>query len=129
MALEVTDVFDRDGYIEVVLKGPYTTAEFPWVYDQVLRAVEGRREPRVLLNLLAVEGMPSLLDRFLFGQTASLTLPRTLKLAAVAAEPLLDPQRFGERVAQNRGAWVRVFGSMAEAVEWLRNDSELPPQV
>ncbi len=127
MAIEVAGIFERDGYVEVVLKGPYTTAEFPWAYDQVVRAVEKRPAPRVLLNLLAIEGTPTLLERFLFGQTASLTLPRTLKLAAVATEPLLDPQRFGEQVAQNRGAWVRAFGTVAEAVEWLRNDAE-PPQ-
>ena len=129
MAIEVAGVFPRDGYVEVVLKGPYTTAEFPWAYDQVLRAVERRPDARVLLNLLAVEGLPSVIDRFLFGQTASLTLPRTLKLAAVATEPILDPQRFGERVAQNRGAWVRVFGNAAEAVEWLLADTEPPPPI
>jgi hypothetical protein len=129
MPIELAGVFDRDGFVEVVLKGPYTTAEFPWAFQQVLQATERPHGTRLLLNLRDVEGMPTTLDRFEFGREASRTLPRTVKMAFFAGATLLDPDRFGERVARNRGLWVRAFLDPAQAVEWLFGDDDPPPPV
>jgi len=41
-------------------------------------------------------------------------------IALVASETLVDPRRFGELVARNRGLNVRVFTNMDEATAWLR---------
>jgi len=41
-------------------------------------------------------------------------------IALVATEALVDPRRFGEVVARNRGLNVRVFTDMDEATAWLR---------
>ncbi len=40
--------------------------------------------------------------------------------AHVLKEPVLDPQRFGETVALNRGMNVRTFDNLEDALAWLR---------
>lgn len=42
-------------------------------------------------------------------------------VAVVASETFVDPRRFGEVVARNRGLNVRVFTDMDEAMAWLRS--------
>jgi hypothetical protein len=44
---------------------------------------------------------------------------RTIPYALVADPAMVDPRRFGEMVAQNRGANARVFTEHAEAAAWL----------
>jgi len=41
-------------------------------------------------------------------------------VAFVGSESFIDPRRFGESVARNRGLNLRVFTDMAEAEAWLR---------
>ena len=44
---------------------------------------------------------------------------RATKFAYVLREPVLDPQRFGETVAVNRGMFVKAFDSPEDALQWL----------
>jgi len=41
-------------------------------------------------------------------------------VAFVGSESFIDPRRFGESVARNRGLNLRVFTDMDEALKWLR---------
>jgi len=41
-------------------------------------------------------------------------------VAFVGSESFVDPRRFGEAVARNRGLNLRVFTDMTEALLWLR---------
>jgi hypothetical protein len=40
-------------------------------------------------------------------------------VAYVGDEPLIDPARFGETVAVNRGALIKVTTDLNEAFAWL----------
>jgi hypothetical protein len=42
-----------------------------------------------------------------------------VRLAVLGNEPIIDPNRFGEIVATNRGANVKVFTDDPMALEWL----------
>jgi hypothetical protein len=41
------------------------------------------------------------------------------RFAYVGSQPLVEPQRFGETVAVNRGINLKVFTEMKEALAWL----------
>ena len=41
------------------------------------------------------------------------------RFAYVLEEPMLDPERFGETVAVNRGMRVRAFDNLEAARAWL----------
>ncbi len=46
---------------------------------------------------------------------------RGIAFAVVGNEPMVDPERFAETVGRNRGAHVRVFTDIDDAVEWVEN--------
>jgi hypothetical protein len=43
----------------------------------------------------------------------------TTQFAYVLKEPVLDPRRFGETIAVNRGMFVRAFDTLEDALKWL----------
>ena len=43
----------------------------------------------------------------------------SIRFAYVLKEPVLDPKKFGETVAVNRGMLIRVFDNPEEALQWL----------
>ena len=44
-----------------------------------------------------------------------------IKTAFVGKEPIVDPERFGETVAVNRGGLIAVFTDISEAKKWLES--------
>lgn len=46
-----------------------------------------------------------------------------IRLAYVGKVPVIDPSRFGETVAGNRGVDVKVFDSVDDALRWLEISS------
>ncbi len=42
------------------------------------------------------------------------------RFAYVLIEPVLDPQRFGETVAVNRGMITKAFDNLEDALVWIK---------
>ena len=117
--------------LHVVVKGRFTLASAQRSFVDVLDTAVQHRVVLILLDGRKVTGAPSTIDRFFYAKFAALSValrkdrhghPR-LKFAYVLQVPVLDPKRFGETVALNRGMDLRVFETVAAARAWLR----LPP--
>ena len=79
---------------------------------------------RLLIDVTAAHnknsiGAVSRLIRFNFADKSQVFACLTIKVAVVARPEHLDPQRFGELVAQNRGVNLRGFTDVQSAEEWL----------
>ncbi|UCB43078.1 MAG: hypothetical protein JSV77_00055 [Dehalococcoidales bacterium] len=82
---------------------------------------------KVLIDARDVEGELSATDRCKFGEFLSRELRRepaarkvaALRLAYIVVQPVLDPRRFVETVARNRGVPIKTTESIDEALEWL----------
>ena len=85
---------------------------FEWMAEETVRLGASR----VLLDLRGVNGDVSTADRFDIGVAAA-RIPA--QVALIARPGMIDPERFGQMVAGNRGADGRVFASEADAVAWL----------
>ena len=119
----------REDHLVFRIQGHFGTEVLGPVLDRLIDAVAQTQALRVLVDVTEVTGEPSVWQRFQF---ATLFAGRFLaarakdkipvsRFALLGKEPLLDPKRLGEKVAQNRGLPVRVFTSQAEALEWLRS--------
>lgn len=79
---------------------------------------------RVLFDLRLLKGNMTTYERY---ETATYLANLTrqhqdtskLQIAVVGNEPLIDPERFGETVAKNKGLNIKVSNDMNEVVEWL----------
>ncbi len=77
----------------------------------------------MLLDVRQVTGrVPGIIDRFEIGVRVAehyLESDPRVRLALLGHEPMIHPERLGERVARNRGADARVFTDEAAALEWI----------
>ncbi len=97
-----------------------------WVLELITRigeAVTTRPTSSLLADLGGVTGAFTDLDRLTFGQAVASRWIR-IPYAVVFHPALVDPRRFGEMVARNRGVNIRVFTEVGEAIAWL--DTQAP---
>jgi len=95
------------------------------IHEVVAESTE-RGASKVLVDCLLIAGGPSMFDRYALAEflaqevvgciIAGKIIPR---LAIVGREPLVDPNRFGELVARNRGVQTKTVEEMEDAVNWL----------
>jgi hypothetical protein len=80
---------------------------------------------RLLINVNGLTGFdpPNTVERFGIGGQMARAGQGAVKVALVAREELIDPKRFGLRVARNRGLVTEVFTMDAEALAWLLDSS------
>lgn len=79
----------------------------------------GVRELLVNVASLRLDSMPTLSDRYTFGDKWSRAAEGKLFLAVVAREEMIDPGRFGMLVLNNRGLESATFLNEDDANRWL----------
>ena len=109
--------------MRVVCSGTFDMNEVLAIFVQSFGlAAEAGREA-VLVDAREVTGRePTMAERYelavCVAQVQAAQQPR-IRLAVLGNEPMVHPERFGEIVATNRGAVMRVFTDEALALEWL----------
>src|SRR5262245_25280925 len=126
MGLKV-DLETRKHYLRATLSGVYSLREVQEAYDQVVKAAVAAGQTRALIDMSGVDGTPTRDERYMIGLfvaaeqriLAAKTPPVEVQVAFYGRPPLVDPNRFGETVATNRGAKVNVSERLDEALNWL----------
>lgn len=111
----------------VKASGAFSLAEAKRKFIDLMEAVAHTRTNKVLFDGRGLEGEPEFIERFYYGEFVAHTVSdymlrgecRAPKFAYVLKEPVLDPRRFGEDVAVNRGMRLKVFDNLTEARTWL----------
>lgn len=99
------------------------------LYQELIQRWRADETPGILIDCRPLVGSLTDLQRYEVGvqvagsyaalREAGGALPR---IAMLALPPLIEPRRFIQTVASNRGARLRAFESVAEAAEWLGVD-------
>lgn len=107
--------------------GPFDLSEAQETFNDILAALVEHQVKKVLVDGRNITGDPQPLERFYYSRyvadavaqmvnRARIEVPR---FAYVLEEPVLDPNRFGETVAVNRGMRIKVFDNLKQAEWWL----------
>jgi hypothetical protein len=116
-------------YLSMIYEGDYDSSLAGLFTDQILETCKTYQPTKLLIDLRAVKGDMTMLDRFNLGVMATakyfsgkLTgkIPYC-RYAIIGNAPLIDPDRFAETVAVNRGLNVRVFTDWKETIDWLES--------
>jgi hypothetical protein len=119
---------NQTGYLLMIYEGFYQSSLAGEFTDQILETCKNHQPSKLLIDLRKVEGGMSTMDRFnlsvlaatkYFGAKLTGKIPSCV-YAIVGNHPLVDPRRFEETVATNRGVDVKVFTEMKEALAWLK---------
>ncbi len=126
------DIESRKDYLFATLAGVFSLRGAQEAFDRAAKAALPLGLNRILLDASAVTGKPSQDERYALGVyvadeqrlLAAKTPPYFLRVAVYGHQPLVDPNRFGETVALNRGAKVKVSERLDEALAWLGVSAE-----
>ena len=120
----ISEVIVKPTCVCIRCSGTCTSAEeFKRVLLTAIAASQESQRIHILIDGADVTGYLSDVDRFEIATYLS-ELNRQEEtyfkaIAIVGNMPLVDPFRFGETVARNRGVNGRVFTDIKEAIEWL----------
>lgn len=121
------EVDDERHLLYVVYAGAFSLPEAEATFREILAALVEHKLKKILVDGRQVVGEPEPLERFYYGrfvadavaQTVNRSLIDVPRFAYVLNDPVLDPRRFGETVAVNRGMRVKAFGDLRQAEWWL----------
>lgn len=120
-----TSFTPKTGYLEITLAGT-VPSDIPDVLSRIFAGCVEYDAHRVLVDCRPVRGLIDTLWRYDFGvNMGDLNLAhllaggRPVRFAFLGDEPLVDPQRFAETVAVNRGVDVRIFTEPTDAFQFL----------
>lgn len=121
------DLESREHYLRATVSGTYSLRAAQDAYDQAVKTAVALGHTRLLIDANEVTGSPTQDERYMLGLfvaaeqriLAEKTPDVTVQVAVVGRRPLIDPERFAETVAVNRGAKVKVSEQLAEALAWL----------
>ena len=126
------DIEPRKDHLLATLSGVFSLRGAQEAYDRAVKAALPLGLSRILLDASAVTGKPTQDERYALGMfvateqrlLAAQSPPCDVQVAIYGHQPLVDPNRFGETVALNRGAKVKVSERLDEALAWLGATAE-----
>ncbi len=109
---------------------PIAQVSFEQAVELVAQAIVGARDlglTDMLVNTTGLTGFtpPSVFARYAMSTKWAQTAGSTLRVAMVAREELIDSQKIGVLMYQNRGGSGDVFSNETDALAWL--DARLGP--
>ena len=116
MDLRVTTELN-DTYLRMTATGTYKKKDLMELIELIKAEADRTGRKKVLVNIHEVEGTPKMMDRYDIGVHCAHVWGPWIKVAAVYRSELIN--KFGEDVAVNRGARLRVEPTEEEALEWL----------
>jgi len=126
MSIQIEIRPERD-FLKVVATGKFSLKEAERTFLEILDALILQQVRKTFIDGRSLVGKPATIERFCYGKFAANSVklyherglyPFT-KFAYVLIPPVLDPQRFGETVAVNRGMRIKVFDNPEDALAWL----------
>ncbi len=121
-----TELEPRRGYLYAMLSGDLTLAGAKAAYTAILQGAAQYAQTRILMDCTRIRGTWTPDERLAFGaymaeEQARLAsqLKSPPQVAILAVAPLMDPSRFTQTVANNRGVRMRSSDSLQELLSWL----------
>jgi len=116
----------KDNYLSVSVSGHFSLADSMKIYTEALEILVEKNLSKLFFDVRKVKGKVSTMDRYYLGEFAALEsikyMEKGLQFYAVAfygIEPIIDPDRFGELVARNRGLNLKVTSDKKVALLFL----------
>ena len=116
----------RRGYLYVSVTGELTVADAENALLELLAVAARQGQPRILIDCSRLQAEWTADDRYAVGtflaaqvERMAPQFPQTPRVAIYAVAPLMDPNRYMQTVATNRGAQLRSSDSLQELLSWL----------
>ena len=119
-----------EGYCRYRPRGEVSLVEAVGLVTRAIAFCRDQKIPKLLVDIteLGQFSTPTLVDRYLMAEEWAQESRGAVTMALVARPEHIHPERFGVKVASDRGLRGNVFTSERDALEWLlaerQGDSE-----
>jgi len=121
------EIEPRPDHLLAVASGSFDHAQLADVLKDIFTASSRHGLRKILIDARTLEGEISLMARYDLGRIAAELQREPVRIAVVASEDQIWPDRFGENVANNRGVMAKVTTDIAEALKWLHPNAANKP--
>ena len=125
MSVTITNEIHSD-YVEIHCVGEYEIESVLEVYSTAFDLAADENLDAILVDGIALQGpQPTTMERYRMGNYIAqrcLAFGKYVRIAVVSNVHIIDPNRFGETVARNRGGLLKVFTKIEEAITWLKEE-------
>lgn len=119
---------EKDNYLSVNVSGYFSLSDAKKMFTEALEVLYEIKLSRLFFNVHKVKGKVTTMDRYDLGEYAAVEainfllkgLPK-ITISFYGVEPIIDPERFGELVAKNRGLNIKVTTDKNEALNFFEN--------
>jgi hypothetical protein len=108
----------ESGFLRVTDSRPVTAETIQQFCVKIPEVARDSGVSRILVDHRDIPNTLSTMERYRYAAEIAKHF-RGIKIAFVQDAPLRDPRRFGETVAVNLGANIRLFSTLEEAYDWL----------
>jgi hypothetical protein len=115
---EIVVVSRGNGWLRLRFADGVKTKDASRLFAEIRQQALAEKARELLIDASAIQEKLSVLRRLQLIM-AFVTHLRGFRVAGVLSEITIDPKRLGETMAQNRGANVKVFTRMPDALAWL----------
>ena len=116
----------KNNFLSVTVSGHFSLSEAKIMYTAALEYLLENNLSKLFFDAFRVKGVVTTMDRYYFGEFAAFEslkyIGKGLKKITVSIcgeEPIIDPRRFGEIVARNRGLNLKVTTDKNESLQFL----------
>lgn len=121
MQLELTFQLERD-HLSVTVVGEADPDRFREAMATIAEEARKAGQTRLLVDALGLGAPKREFHRYLAGEYMAEYLQPPIRAGIVYPREFFN--RFGETTAVNRGACLKVYGTVGEALAWLNLDGE-----
>lgn len=122
------EILIRSDHVRVLCEGAYVLIDFLQVIQTALETATRAHLTKILFDCRKLQGQLTITQRYDLGAQGAALYTKTLEsgcilMVMLGNEPLIDPRRFAEVVANNRGVPVKATTDLQEALNWLQLQS------
>ncbi len=119
-------VEQKPDYLLITVRGGFDLQSAKETSRHSLKLLESHKQSKALVDIRNMTGPLSTMERYDYATFLAeihaqhvLATGAPLQVAYVGSESVIDPGRFGETVAANRGVHIKATTEMSEALAWL----------
>lgn len=114
----------KEKYLLVEVSGEFLYSTDQEFFAELIESCFDNNRSNLLLDARNLKGDLSTFQRYNIALSVTNKIRKNfdkgiIRIAVVGAEPLIDPDRFAETVATNRGLIIKVTTDIEEALNWL----------
>jgi hypothetical protein len=119
MSIQLFQIEQMPGYLAARFIGLGAAEEIWRQFEFIAEHCKRTKNNKLLMDVTRYEGKISVIEKYLGAEESRIFARYGIKVAGVDIPERIDPQEFGELVAQNRGVNLRLFSDFQAAEERL----------